>query len=720
MKILKGVTGQHSWKFSRRGGIFQVQLNSVEDLQALDTLDPKLWVALSCPVDGLEIDRKTLALIDSDEDGRVRIEEMLNAVRWTLQRLSRPESLFTGGDLPIDAISTADAEGEALLASAKQILANVGDTNPVSISVEEAANTAKIYGQSRFNGDGIIAADATSDEACRKVIQEITDCLGAEMDRSGEPGINLPKLETFFSELKGFEQWWTRGEVDSAEGADVFPLGEHTPESFERLRAVERKIDDFFARCQLAAFDARAEAPLNHDIALYKEIADSDFSKHSDTVEALPLAKVCAGAALPLLEGVNPQWKKRVAAFRKSVVLPLKTGTGEHLQFDEWQQLKQRFADYRKWREAKPATGVEKLGIARVRELIGSDTREKLTTLLHEDLALAPQMKSVDAVEKLARLHRDLLRVLNNFVNFTDFYDEQVPAVFQAGTLYLDGRECRLCLRVNDPNKHAALATRSRAFVTYCECRRKDSPSKFHIAAIFSAGDSANLTVGRNGVFRDGSGKLWDSTIVKILQNPISIREAFLMPYVRIGRFIGDQLEKWASSRDQAIQKQLERGVSTIAQEPKNSAKSPKPGSPLLAGGISSVAGMIAAAGIALGAMGAGLASLFSTLQKLSWWELPLVVLGLVLMISLPSMIIAGLTLRKRTLAPLLDASGWAVNGKTLISFKLGRLLTLRAKLPAGAHCQFDERNRVRTAVWAALGLAVIATAAGWFCVLFL
>ena len=131
------------------GGIFQVQLKSVKDLEALATLDPKLWVALSCPVNDLEIDRRTLSLIDYNADDRVRIEEMRNAVAWTLKRLSKPDSLFTGGDLPLNAINTADAEGEKLLSSAKQILANMGESEATTISVAQAANTAKIYGQAR-------------------------------------------------------------------------------------------------------------------------------------------------------------------------------------------------------------------------------------------------------------------------------------------------------------------------------------------------------------------------------------------------------------------------------------------------------------------------------------------------------------------------------------------------------------------------------------------
>ena len=123
---------------------------------------------------------------------------------------------------------------------------------------------------------------------------------------------------------------------------------------------------------------------------------------------------------------------------------------------------------------------------------------------------------------------------------------------------------------------------------------------------------------------------------------------------------------------------------------------------------------MLAAGGIALGAVGAGLASLFNTMKSLTWWELPLVILGGILIISLPSMLIAWLKLRKRTLAPLLDASGWAVNGRTLISAKLGRNLTTRATLPLAAHCHFDERVGVRNSLWAALGLTLITCLLAW------
>ena len=684
------------------GGIFQAELNTVEDLKQLNTLDPKLWVALSCPVNDLEIDRRTLSLIDFDADERVRIEEMLTAVNWTMTRLAQPESLFKGGDLPLAAINHSDPEGEKLLASAKQILANMGAADATHISVEQAANTDKIYGQSRLNGDGVIAKDATDDVTVQQLIGEIIECLGAEIDRSGEPGITRTKLDAFFSELSTYEAWWTQGEIDSSKGDDIFPLGDATPDAFTHFIAVERKVDDFFARCQLAEFDIRAQDPLNRDVALYKQIAAEDFSKKRDDIEQLPLAKVSPGSSMSVISGINPEWKVRMQALCEKVIRPLGIGPGDSLEIEEWQQVKARFAAYRIWRQAKPETGVEKLKILRVREILASDLHEQVGALPAEDEALAPQMKAVDGVEKLARFHRDLIQVLNNFVNFSEFYDESKHAIFQAGELYLDGRECSLCLRVADPAKHTVLATLSRAFVAYCECRRKDSPKKFHIAAVFSAGDSANLIVGRNGIFRDRKGLLWDTTIVRLIENPISIREAFLMPYMRVGRFIGDKLEKWAVSRDKAMQKQMETGIEGVASD--SSSKKSDSNNTSMGG----VAGMLAAGGIALGAVGAGLASLFNTMKALTWWELPLVIIGVVLMISFPSMVIAWLKLRKRTLAPLLDASGWAVNGRTLISARLGRVLTTRATLPIAAHCNFDERHGVRSALWVALGLTII------------
>ena len=64
---------------------------------------------------------------------------------------------------------------------------------------------------------------------------------------------------------------------------------------------------------------------------------------------------------------------------------------------------------------------------------------------------------------------------------------------------------------------------------------------------------------------------------------------------------------------------------------------------------------------------------------------MPLGLIGLLLAISGPSMFIAWLKLRQRNLGPVLDATGWAINGHVKINIPFGGKLTQQAKLPAGA-----------------------------------
>src|SRR5712672_747176 len=98
----------HSWKFFRAGGFDQVKLHSGRDLMALDQLDQKLWVALACPTTGLEFDAKTLALIDSDKDGRIRVPELIVAVQWAGARLKNPDDLLkSAATLPLSSINDA-------------------------------------------------------------------------------------------------------------------------------------------------------------------------------------------------------------------------------------------------------------------------------------------------------------------------------------------------------------------------------------------------------------------------------------------------------------------------------------------------------------------------------------------------------------------------------------------------------------------------------------
>ncbi|MFH1810038.1 MAG: hypothetical protein ABIJ09_14930 [Pseudomonadota bacterium] len=701
----------HRWKFFRAGGFDQVRLDTGADLLALDQLDPKLWAALSCPTKGLEIDPKTLEWLDSDHDGRVRVPEVIAAAKWAGSMLKDPDRLCRGdAELPLDSIDDSKPEGQHLRAASRQILRALGKTEAKAISADDTAERVKALADTLFNGDGIVpAAAAGDDDATRQAIQDILDTVGGELDRGGASGVSQVAIDRFFGDAKAYSDWWKLAE-DQADG--ILLLGDESTAAMDALQAVQAKVEDYFMRCELAAFDARAAAPLNRAEAEYVALADQDLSQASASVEVFPLAHVEAGAPLPLGVGVNPAWRARVATFADKVVTPL-LGARDSLSRDEWNELRARFAAHRAWLGSKAGASVAKLGIERIRALLDGEARDKIQALVARDKELAPEFDAIADVDKLVRYHRDLHTLLNNFVSFKDFYQPGEKATFQSGTLYLDGRSCDLCVRVEDAGKHSGLATLSRMYLAYCDCTRQGSSDKMTIAVAITAGDDDQILVGRNGVFYDRQGRDWDATIVKLVEHPISIRQAFWSPYKKIAKMVGQQIHKFAAAREKAVQdKAAEKAVVQTLDKKPDEAK-PATAPPF---DVGRYAGIFAAIGLALGAIATVLASVLSGFFKLTWWQMPLAVIALLLLVSGPSMLIAWLKLRSRNLGPLLDAGGWAVNTHAKINVSFGRSLTSLARLPDGAERSLVDPYADKKQPWALyLLLLILAAAAGYF-----
>ena len=706
-------TSSHTWSFRRMGGFDQVLLQSGADLTSLDQLDQKLWGALSCPTTGLEIDNKTLAIIDTDADGRIRAPELIEATRWAGSMLKDPDDLLNGAEqLPLAAINDATAEGKQLLASARQVLVNLNKGDAGAISVDDTSDATKIFAETRFNGDGVIIPSSADDEATQKVIEDIAACLGSKEDRSGKPGIDQATVDQFFQEAEAYANWWRVAEQDAA---NILPYGEQTPDAAASFAAVKDKIDDYFIRCRLAGFDARAAESLNPSQAEYGELSQRKISSSDEELAAFPLARIEAGKPLPLDDRVNPAWAQAMADFKAKVVTPV-LGAKDSLDRAEWAALSARFTAYQAWLEGKAGSLVEPLGRARVREILDGGFKPTIDALIQQDLALEAEASAIASVDKLVRYHRDLYTLARNFVCFHDFYKPGAKAIFQSGTLYLDGRSCDLCLHVQDPAKHAALANLGRTYIAYCECRRAGGAEKMQIAAAITDGDADNLMVGRNGVFYDRKGRDWDATIVNIVEHPISIRQAFWAPYKKVARMIGEQIEKMATAREKAVDASAAAqvaGVAGAAEAPKPAPPAAPPTAPF---DIGKFAGIFAAIGLAVGAIGTAIASVVTGFMGLQWWKMPLALAGLVLIISGPSMIIAYLKLRSRNLAPLLDANGWAVNARALINLPFGHTLTGVAKLPPGAQRSLQDPFAEKTSPWKLLLLAVLVLAALLIC----
>jgi len=699
----------HRWRFFRSGGFDQVRLETGADLMALDQLDQKLWAALSCPTRRLEFDERTLQLIDTDGDGHIRPPELIAAVKWAGSLLKDPNDLTRGAEaLPLSAVREDTEEARTLLRSAREILKILGRPEAAVITTADTADTARIFANTPFNGDGIVPPASAGDEATRRTIEQIMQCTGSHQDRSGQAGVSEEQVQAFFDQARAYDRWWQQAEADAA---DILPFGERTPQAARIFEAVKQKVEDYFTRCRIAEFDARAAEALNPAQADYEALSPDSLSPATAELATFPLATVAAGKPLPLKTGINPAWAAAIERLRREVVAPL-FGDIDGLSEAQWRTLDAKFALHEAWQAAKEGTVAEPLGLERIRELLCDGSREAIQELFARDKDLRDEMEAIGSVDRLIRYHRDLFELLNNFVAFRDFYTPGRHAIFQTGTLYLDTRSCDLCIKVDDMARHSTMATRSRTFLAYCECRRKGSKETMLIAAGITDGDSDELIVGRNGVFYDRKGKDWDATITKLIEHPISVREAFWSPYKRIGRLVQEQIEKMAAAGDKAVESRSAKGVADLSR--KASEGKVKDTTPF---DVGKFAGIFAAIGLALGAIGTAVASLLTGFMQLSLWQMPLAVLGLLLVVSGPSMVIAYLKLRRRNLAPLLDANGWAVNTKAMINLPFGASLTDVAALPSGAKRSMRDpyaQHRPPWGLYAILALLLIALAYLW------
>ncbi|HNW98652.1 MAG TPA: hypothetical protein PKK00_09620 [Bacteroidales bacterium] len=695
--ILNSENGSHIWQFSRVGGVNRVNLETGMDLVSLEYLDQKLWTALSCPVYGMEIDPKTLELIDSDKDERIRVPEILNAVKWITSVINNPDDLVKENkSLPLSAINESTEEGKKLLTSARQILSNLGIPDNTEITVEETSDTVKIFANTKFNGDGIITEDSTDDEKIKKLINDIISCVGSANDLNGKPGISIDHVNDFYKNCEDYSNWYTKAEADIKK---ILPFADSTAEAFSAFSTIKHKIEDYFLRCRLAEFDSDSVDILNSLNTRYEGISKKDLSSCIDEIAGFTLTKIETKKPLPLTKGINPAWEKAIENLRNLVINPEFPGK-ENLTETEWENICRKFDDYINWQSEKIGVAVEKLGLSFIRELLKGNSKEYLYSLIEEDKALEENTNNIFLVDKLVRYYRDLYKLLKNYVTFYDFYSPDSKAIFQAGSLYIDQRCCDLCIKVSDMNKHNAIARLSGICLIYCECYSKTKNKVMTIVAALTDGDFDDIEVGRNAIFYDRQGDDWDATIVKIIEHPISIRQAFWSPYKKVSKFISKQIEKFASAKekevDTATTSRIEKTTAKVDNGLKTSIQTapeapvpvsvPAPPPPHQPFDIGKFVGIFAAISLALGAIGSVIASMLTGFFGLVWWKMPLAITGIILCISGPSMILAWLKLRKRNLAPILDANGWAINARATINIPFGNTLTHLAVLPENSH----------------------------------
>lgn len=657
----KNTENGYEWQYVSVGGVTRVAITSGEDIAHLGELDQKKWTVLSCPVKGLEFDEKTLALIDTDGDGKIRVHEVVDAAQWLTSVVKDKNGILKGdSELPLDQFNDADPTGARLKESARKILSNLG-LEKDSISTADTADSVAIFAGTKFNGDGIITPASTDDEDLKAIITACVENIGSETDRSGEAGINAELTEKFYASCADYAAWQAAAEADKAA---IFPYGDNTAAALAACDAVKEKVADFFMRCKLINFDDAVSGAVDVSAERLGAISDKNLATCAAEIAEYPLARPTKEQILPL-DAINPAWQ---AAFDtlKSLVPDIK----DKLSEAEWEGILAKFGPYTAWMGAKAGSEVEPLGLEFVQKVLSADRKADILSLIDQDLALKEDSESIDEVCKFTCLYRDFYKLLKNYVSFVDFYSPapEDKAVFEAGKLYIDERCCELCIRVEDMGKHGDMAKLSNMFLLYCACTSKTKGETINIVAVMTAGKTRDLRPGKNGIYYDREGNDWDAVITSVVENPISVKQAFFAPYQKFANFISEKITKSASDKDAAATAKLQ--ASTADGAPKQPFD------------VTKIVSLTAIVTIAIAAVVGAISALVAILMNLKWWGWILLVAGIMLIISGPSCFLAWLKLRKRNLGPVLNANGWAINSLVLVNILFGGTLTSVAKYP--------------------------------------
>ena len=454
------------------------------------------------------------------------------------------------------------------------------------------------------------------------------------MDTDGDGRIRTPEVIAAIDFLKAknvnLDDLLKPSEADGKKLADVLArqadLAASAPSAADK-----QALADWEAKGQTPEVAVFGEATAAGEAALaaVESVIDAFFAPPAD----MPLVTEAPDVTLPLRDHLNPKHLEAIMAFADACVKPVLGDGVTSIDRIGWKKVKAAFAPYRAWVAAKPVMNAGKLG----------------------DL--------VDE-ERVLRYKLHLLEFLENFVSMRRLYAADESATFQMGTLRIDGKEMSLCFHVASEAAHSALSGKSNCCVLYLKLTRPSEKAERSVCAVVTAGAVAQLYVGRNGVFFDRDGKDWDAVVTKVVENQVSLAEAFWAPWRKLGEGVASTVKKFLGDKQAAAQKNVEAGTQNAQ-----------------AGGAA-MASSVAAIGIGVGMMGTAVAAIAAAVKGMGALQIALSIVAIVLVVSLPSVILTWFKLRQRDLGAILNAGGWAINRPMRFSMKRARAFTKCAGNP--------------------------------------
>jgi len=678
----------------RYGRVYQLRIETENDLEKLDAFGIDHWVATAAPIASFNCDQLFLKFLDYDGNGRISTTDIFQAKAWLFKVLNNRKNLVDGIDRTCLRDINADSpEGQNVRIALERLIADTDHSDETPVNLAQVRERKNVLLKSPINGDGLFPPPQVADPELSAYADAVLNTVGGADDINGLKAVGDAHVGQFHTDAAAYLSWLEEGRVPpEGETSALYPLGAATSAAFGALTAIRPKMEEYFAQCRLVRIEPSSLTAMRLQEAHLKETESTDVPRITELSERAPLQTPVADEHLRFDAPVNAVYADRVARFRELVVIPLLGENGDTLTREQWLKANAMLAPYEKWLDSKRGVSVEKLGEEKIRELISGDLRDRFNALLAEDKVIASQIAHIEALERLLLFQSLFVRFLNNFVSLNDVYNPQRPTLVRAGTLVLDGRRFTFVVRVKSRAAHKAIAQQSGIYLMYLEVIPKNAGEKFEVVVPVTRGSASSLFVGKHGVFFDENGRELDAVVTEIVTNAISIKQAIIAPFQRAFEAMEKKVEGISAAREREMTQQLsevtekaEAGVQSGVQQV-STGQGAQPGSAQTAqqAGANSKRDWLIGGSIAFAAVGSATAFMAKTFSSLSWLNILIIVFAAALVVIIPTVVIAWLKLRRRNLGSVFEGAEWAVNSRLRITRGLARIFTSDPDFPPG------------------------------------
>jgi len=676
--------------FQNYGGVWSPRIESADELAEVVTLPPAHWAATSLNAKSLQCDPAFLSYLNPIDSPQIRVEHLKRALQWALHILSNKSAFTKSSDhLELDDLDTSHAEEKRLKKTAEHILDQLNSPSRSSLSAEQVRDFRSTYANTPPNGDGVLPPEHVSDSQAAELAATVLANVGAVQDLSGKDGISTEQLDEFLKRSRRLLDWRQMGGGRN----DILVWGSDTKGAADLVASLDSKIEDFFSQCDLLRVDPRIASAFRLSDADLQELESGGGEIVREKLKEAPLQAPHADGTLSLGAPINAHYQARFDDLAKRVLSTLKVDPGKGLNRTSWRSIKSVFEPYTTWQSERPLPNDSSLTESLAKKWLESSAERTLRRLLSEDETVKDELDQINSLEKIILYQRWLLELANNFVCLAAVYDPDRRALFEMGDLIIDGRIFSFTIKVLDRALHKKIAMASRMFLMYVEITddKKDG-EMFEIAVAVTAGVKGGIELGKRGIFYDLDNREWNARVVDIVENPISLREAILAPFVKMKRFLSEKADAFVGTRVRS----LEDATTHVIDDPQKSKTPEKAEKPVVldSARTSGLRDVLLGGGIAFAAIGSSLAYAMNTLAEISLIKASTTLLVVVLVVICFTTIAGWSKLRHRDMGALLEAAGWSVNFRMYMTHQLGNLFTRTPGFPKGA--KKDRHDMVR------------------------